>query len=387
LTRKKKWTSWLLAAMLLVLLLLPACSAAGSPQQPQADPTRLSLDPGTIQPAASAIVLSPTLTALPASTTFTPSPNPTPAPVLRQLTAGGCCVGPFWSPDSAQVLYLDRPAPDAPAGIWSVAPEGGEPALVTNRLGLYSQDMAYLAYPENGITVIERAADGARWNLANGGRAVAFSPDNTLLAWTAGQTGPPFDTARRTIWISAIAGSQARPVADVFGGSLVGWLPGGRLLISGRLDAQEPETSLWVVDLEAEQWVEILRSGQRLRGTLISPEGGWLAYQVLFGEKPEDDGLWAVNLVTGERKKLTLFGAYRWRAEGQLLVVPLDMTSPIHQLWEVAVLTGKTHPLTSRAVTPLRIANGDWAVSPDGKYIVYVSAVDDNIWVMDLPKN
>ncbi len=272
-----------------------------------------------------------------------------------------------------------------PAGIWGVGLGGGEPALVTDLLGSYSADMAYRAYPENGLTVIERSADGTRWNLANGARAVAFSADNTHLAWTAGQTGPPFDTARRAVWVSLIDGSQARPVAEVFGGSLVAWLPDGRLLVSGRLDAQAPETSLWAVDWETGQWTEILRSPRRLRSVSLSPGGGWLAYQVLFSDPAEDNGLWVLDLATGERRRLALFGAYRWRAEGRLLVIPLDMENSIHQLWEVEGRTGEARPLTDRSLTPFRIANGDWAVSPDGRQVVFVSAADYNIWLMELP--
>ena len=37
------------------------------------------------------------------------------------------------------------------------------------------------------------------------------------------------------------------------------------------------------------------------------------------------------------------------------------------------------------SLTPLNILNGDWRVSPDGKYIVFVNSADRNLWLLELP--
>jgi hypothetical protein len=34
----------------------------------------------------------------------------------------------------------------------------------------------------------------------------------------------------------------------------------------------------------------------------------------------------------------------------------------------------------------LPIAGGDWALSPDGTRLVFVSALDHNLWVLELPE-
>jgi Tol biopolymer transport system component len=47
--------------------------------------------------------------------------------------------------------------------------------------------------------------------------------------------------------------------------------------------------------------------------------------------------------------------------------------------------TGQTDPLTDPETTPLRIEGGDWTLSPDGKKVVFVSAVDQNLWLVTLP--
>jgi Tol biopolymer transport system component len=41
--------------------------------------------------------------------------------------------------------------------------------------------------------------------------------------------------------------------------------------------------------------------------------------------------------------------------------------------------------LTDPALTPFRVAGGDWSPSPDGNRVVFVSADDHNLWVMDVP--
>jgi hypothetical protein len=41
--------------------------------------------------------------------------------------------------------------------------------------------------------------------------------------------------------------------------------------------------------------------------------------------------------------------------------------------------------LTEPGVSPFKIANGDWRVSPGGDEIIFVSAEDRNIWKIGLP--
>jgi dipeptidyl aminopeptidase/acylaminoacyl peptidase len=86
-------------------------------------------------------------------------------------------------------------------------------------------------------------------------------------------------------------------------------------------------------------------------------------------------------------RRLPVFGAYRWRSEGKLLVIPLESAegSASHRLLEVDVASGEARALTDPALTPFRVAGGDWAPSPDGNRIVFVSDADHNLWVIDLP--
>jgi hypothetical protein len=282
------------------------------------------------------------------------------------------------------VLYIDRPSPSDPSGIWSISIQGGSPAFLTNRLGIYSEGWVYRAFPEGETTVIERLEDGARWTIANGGRPVLFAPGNQKIAWTAGQGGPPFDSPVREIWVSNPDGAEARPSFQAVGAGLVGWLTPETLLVSGRDAPEDPLIKLWSVSLADGAITEILQT-PGLRGVSLSPERRWLAYQVVFSGDAAQDGLWVVDLQTGETRRLDVFGAYQWRPGGRLLVIPLEPDASAHRIVEVDAATGETRQLTDPAVTPIRIANGEWAVSPDGRHIAWVSADDFNIWALEMP--
>jgi Tol biopolymer transport system component len=298
-------------------------------------------------------------------------------------------VEPFWSPDSQQILYIDRPAQDAPAGLWGVDTLGSEPQFVTERLGIYSADMLLRAFPRDGATYIEDLSTGEQWSVPNGGRAVSFSADKNWVAWTAGQTGPPFNTARREIWISSVEGGQDRQVFSGIRAGFEGWFPDGRLLVSGLIDGPDSEQALWALNADQIQdgqpeLVELGRGG-RLREARISPNGDWVAYLSTFSTDPAQDGIWLADARSGERRRLDVFGGYQWRDDQRLLIIPLDLSQPAQRLLQVEAASGQLQAVTDPAITPFKIANSDWNVSPDGEMIAFVSAEDGNIWVLELP--
>jgi hypothetical protein len=282
------------------------------------------------------------------------------------------------------VFFIDKPTGEAQTGIWGVPVAGGAPGLVTARLGIYSTDNQYLAFPKGGQTVVERLADGQQWTIPSEGRAVDFSQDAAWVAWTAGQPGPPFDTLRREIWISHSDGSQPTLVQSVYGGGFSGWLGDGRLLFSGRPSLDETVQGIWAVPVSGGDPV-LLAKAERFRSIVASPDGSWMAYQVAFTSDPQANGLWVVNTTSLETQRLPVYGAFRWRSSDRLLVIPLDPSQPVQTIWEFQFPSGQSRPLTDPARIPLKIANGDWSVSPNGQYVVYVSSEDLNLWLLQLP--
>lgn len=353
---------------LLLLSPTPAPAVTATDREPQPAPTL----PDTP---------SPTLTV---AGSPTPAPTHTPQPEARllQVTTGGCCPQPTWSQDG-RIMYVDKPETHAPAGLWSISIEGDGPVLVSERLGIYSRDMRMVAYPDQGQTFVERLEDGQVWLIPSDGRAVYFSPDGTRLAWTAGDSGPPSGSARRQVWVGQVDGSQANPVVSLYGGGFIDWFPDGRLLINGRYAPGDEVQVYWAFN-PADGSLDELARGSRLRGASLSPSGEWLAYQAVFSADPAQDGMWLVNTNTGQSSRLDVFGSYRWRDGSRLLLVPLDAASPNHRILEIEAESASITPLTDPGLTPFKIANGDWSVSPGGNQAAFVSAWDHNIWVLEL---
>ncbi len=355
------------ARWLLPALMLSACSSVVTP-------SGLPPAPEAMHPAPSAVPLP----------TDAPAPSPTPAPVLRQLTTGGCCVQPFWSADGAQVQFIDKPTAEAPVGIWGVDIAGSAPQFVTDQLGVRSPDGTLVAYPEDGRAYVQRLSDGQRWTAPSGGRAISFSPDSRLITWQQTTVAGTNDRRVVEVWVANVDGSEPRRLARLVGGTFSGWLPDGeRLLVSGR--EREGDESFFGVYRVSDESLTVIARAARLRGGTLSPEGGWVLYQVTFSGDPARDGVWVARTDGSEARRLAMFGAYRWRVEGELLVIPLEPGQP-HRLLAVDAATGETRALTDPAVTPFRVAGGDWAPSPDGRHIVFVSADDHNVWLLELPQ-
>lgn len=369
--------------------------ATPSPTTPTPSPTvSLRSSPGP----------RPTITPSPSPTvTLAASPTPTPMPTLRQLTQGGCCTQPFWSPDSRRVLFIDKPGLELPAGIWGVdviRPQA-TPELVTERVAFYSPDLTLRSELNEDTTLIERLGDplsetespsGAEgspeetWEVPAGGRPVSISPGQKRIAWQISDDDLPFERRMTQIWIANLDGSAPQMVANLPRGGLSGWISDDLLLLSGRESLEAQEQILFTLSLTDGSWVELAR-GERLRGGLLSPDGAWLVYFVALDKDPAENGLWLVRSDGSERRKLEreLFGAYHWRDARRLLIIPFQPQATSHELWELDLDTGGTRRLIDPEVIPFKIANGDWAVSPDGRYVVFVESSDRNIWLLTLP--
>ena len=376
---------WVVACTLFAVLVIgcgpqtepanPAGSSSQAPQPPSPGPT-LRQGSGQALRSGSVQVDAPV-----------PSPSPTPVPALRQLIEGGCCTQPFWSPDSRQVLFIDKPAPDAPVGIWgvNVIQFDPTPELVTERIAFYTADMAFLVELGEDTTTIERLADNARWTVPAEGRSVSISPSRKRIAWQVSDDDLPFERRTTQVWVANLDGTDAQAVATLPRGGFAGWISDDVLLLSGRESLESREHMLYAFSLDSGRTTELVRA-ERLRGGLLSPDGAWLAYYVALDEDPAQNGLWLVRTDGSARRQLDrdLFGAYQWRDAGRLLVIPFRPKAVSHELWELDVSTGETRRLTDPAVTPFKVANGDWTVSPDGRHVAFVESRDHNTWLLTL---
>ena len=374
-----------LPAAVLLAAIIAACSQPLPTLVATISPAATNTPVSHLPAAATALPQTETVTPLP-SATFTPAPSPTPFPTARQLTEGGCCVRPFWSSDGLQVRYIDRPTDSSPSGIWGVDLEGGDPVFVAARPGVYSPDESLVAYPSGGRTIIERVADGETWTAPSNGRPVSFAPDSQRIAWQIASSTVNFDRRVVQVFVASVDGSDVAQVAQLVGGGLAGWFPDSqRLLITRRAEAGN-DTELAILNLASGEQ-QVIAVAPRLRGISLSPQGGWLAYLVSFSGDADLDGLWVLRSDGTSARRLDRFGAYAWRTEGRLLLIPLAPGSASNRLLEVDASTGQARELIDIGRTPLRIAEGNWSLSPDGSRLAFVAAEDHNIWVLDLPQS
>ncbi len=347
-------------------------------------------EPPTFTPAPTETPTpSPTSTATSTSTPV-PSPTPTPTPALRQLTEGGCCVQPFFSPDSRQILFLDKPDIQAPTGIYGVdvVNPQPEPVLVHEIVGFRSPDQTIVATIEGDLVRFVDEVNDKSWTVDTSGTWPRYSPDGSQILWTVTDREGPYDRRRSDIWLADLAGSNPRMIGSVVGGGFAGWLPDSQhILLINRDNLDEEERTLILHNLANDQQISLARE-RRLRGIEISPGGRWIAYFLTFSDEPEKDGLWVVSSDGQSQNKLDVpgFGAYRWRNDNTLLYIPMRISAEESmQLWAVDVSSNQRRPLSDPTSLIFSISNGDWEVSPDGQHIAFVNSVDQNIWLITLP--
>ncbi len=322
--------------------------------------------------------------------TDTPRPTPTitPTPELKQLTTDGCCVMPSWSPDSKQVLFIDKPNEDAPAGIYAVDIASGASRLPqrVGRVGLYSPDRSLAAFAEGANTLVEKISTGQSWAIPNQGQSLDFAPDDRHIAWAIEAISGPYDQRQSDIYVANIDGTDVTKAARLYGADIVGWLPKGlNLVFLGRPSLATHDRTLTVLDLASNTAADLV-TAERIQGVSISNGGTWIAYFISFNDDRTRNGLWLQRTDSSDVKRIDQWGAYQWRDDSHLLVIPMRASSDTaFEVYEVDAETGVMRKLTTASVTPLNILNGDWRVSPDGKYLVFVNRSDRNLWLLKLP--
>jgi Tol biopolymer transport system component len=283
------------------------------------------------------------------------------------------------------VLFIDQPQSTAPTGIYGVPLTGGEEQLVSERIGLPSPDGRYRAYlSDNGETIVEPIDSSTRWVIPNGGLRVFFSPNSERLAWAAIPQSGNFDERPAVISISDIDGSDPAEIITIYGGGIGGWLDDDHLLLVGRDRGQSQDVALFSLSVIDGTRTDLI-TNQRIRSVQIAPGGGWVSYTIsLNTDDSVDDGLWVIRADGGERYKLEVAGAARWRDATHLLLIPYEVGAESHRLWEFSTESGQAYPLTDPTVTPFKVSAGDWSVSPDGKHLVFLSD-DQSLWVLTIP--
>ena len=278
-------------------------------------------------------------------------------------------------------------------GYWGVdtTQPGAAPELLTERIALYTRDLSFVVEYGGGQTTIAQL-DGPlsetvvdQWAVPAGGRSISISPDRSRIAWDVSNTDLPFERRVSEIWVANFDGTEARSVVRLPRGGFSGWITDDVLLLSGRESLESRETVLTAYSLADDSTVELVRA-DRPRGIRLSPDRRWMAYYISLSDEPAENGLWLQRTDNSERRQLgrDLFGSYAWRDASRLLIIPFSPEAEYHEFWEVDVEEGEARRLTDPAVTPFKVANADWRVSPDGRHVAFVESRDENIWMLTL---
>ena len=374
--------------------LIGACTVIiiASPSMLLPDRDSVPSEAAHIQPTSDEVSeITPVATPLP-SPTPTPAltPTPSPAPQLSQLSQGRCCVQPLFAPNGQQLFFIDKPAPDAITGIYSIDLNKplSEPILSYQTIGFRNADWTIVATMEGEVAHFVDESRRASWGVDTGGNRPYYSPDSSQILWVATDREGPYDRRQTDIWLANLDGTNPRLIISLLGGNFAGWLPDSqRLALVTRDNPAEEERTLFIYDLVNEQRIDLVRE-KRIRGIEISAGGGWIAYFIAFTDNPEGNGLWIASSDGAIRRRLNVpaFGAYHWRDDNNLLYIPMRAsTEESMQLWEIDVSANTGRPLTDPDSIYFSISNGDWEVSPDGRQVIFVNSADQNIWLITLP--
>jgi hypothetical protein len=322
-------------------------------------------------------------------------PAPPARPALADLGVEGI-VQPFWSGGGDRVLFYDQPQAGLD-GTWAADPATGKVARERPQWGYYEAQGTLLTVPRPAqrATYVLHLPTGREWALpsTNGG---LFSPDGTVVTYNVssqnpGGGGAPGTLQPTTLLVSGADGQYAQRIPLPLSASALTWAPGkdgspnGRLLLSGRR-ARQDHTGLWLLNVGDRSLTDLGVRNRRMIGVHASPDGTWVAYVGMWNPDPAQDGLWVMRTDGSGRRKLPVLGSYRWTATNQLVVIPMRAAADeSHEVWEADPAGGELRRLTSGGETPLRIANYDWDVSPNGTNLVFVDAASRRLTNLSLP--
>lgn len=302
---------------------------------------------------------------------------------LRRVTQDACCASPRWHPTDADTFHV---MDGSSAGAYVLAFDaatGEAPQIVSDAPPpFYSSDYTHTIQRVAGVSQITRLTDNATWTVNTGGALPTLSPDNARLLWVLaeGLTAPGQDAPMTSVMVSAADGSDARQITYAAGLS-ARWLDADRVMLWHSADRI---TAVYIYNLLEDTFYELGR-WQNLRGMSAAPGGGRLMFYLPFQEDPAQNGVYMIETQQGAAPvKLPWFGAWRWRDADSVFYIPFEPTQRTQELAYYHIPTGESRTLTTRDSTPFIAANGDWDVSADGRRVIFQSAEDYNVWVLEV---
>jgi len=296
-------------------------------------------------------------------------------------------LGAWWDPRDLAAVYLIDAVPGQGSGVYRQPLDGSPREYVRPAPpAMPSPDGSVSVEPlGQGVVRVARHTDGSSWEVYTGGYLPAVSPDGSRLLWeeVVGEDVPGTSTPAVRLWISNLDGAQQRMVFQQSGGWSQ-WLDAHRLIIFKR-PPFTAETQVYLLNIDDGLMTpELLGTYRFLTRVRVSPGGAYFAYLLPFQEDPSASGIYVQRTEIGSTpRKLDFFGAYEWRDDRSLYTLSFDGSQATHALGYLDVESGAPHRwLTDAATTPIRVANGEWSVSPDGAHILFVDPLDYGLYML-----
>ncbi len=304
---------------------------------------------------------------------------------LTQITRDGCCAHPQWSATDPDRFYVMDGVPGERAQVygWSASQVAPLENLGLAPLPARSPDGTHAIIRDGGQVYIRRAADNAAWTVPTGNNMPGLNSDNTRLLWLerSGVSVPGQSAPNASVWVSAFDGQNARVVFTAPGAGAA-WLDEARLLLT--IPGEGRRTTLAVYDTRTDTQFT-LGTWAWLRGLSIAPGGGRLLFYITSQPDITTNGVFTIATVSGaQAERLPWIGGWQWRDADSLYYLPYTPEQPYQTLAYYHIPTRTNRTLTDATTLPFLIANGDWDVSADGRRILFQSANDGNLWVLEV---
>lgn len=310
---------------------------------------------------------------------------------ITPVSTGAWNVGAWWSPGDTDAVYVIDALPGQGTVVLRQPLNGGARQFVEFAPPTQTSPDGTITVTRqpSGMLRLTRGADGAIFDVDTGGVYPAVSPDGTRILYELvyGEIVPGTSNPSVVIWASAIDGTHVQRVYSSPGIYSM-WLDDHRVLIVQRVEYRA-ESRLLLVDLDTagpdgELVPQVLGAYDNLSGLQIAPGGGQLAFFLPFQDDPAHNGVYIQATQIGSTpQKLPFVGAYQWRDEDALFVLSYGgLDQSVHALGVIEIASGAVRWLTDPAIQPIRVANGEWSVSPDGTRIVFLDPADYGLYMI-----
>ncbi|MBN1200553.1 MAG: M23 family metallopeptidase [Anaerolineae bacterium] len=309
--------------------------------------------------------------------------NPLPDDVSVTLTTvneDAWNINSWWIPGDLDAVYMINAVPGQQTGVFRQSLDGSQRTYIESAppTQYAPNGLATARYLGGGTMQVMRLDNSAVWQVYLDGYWPAISPDGTRLLWEvlSGEILPGQEGPTVAVWVCNLDGSLSRRVQRLGSGWSM-WLDAHRLLLVKPV-AYSADMQLYILDIDALQPAPVMLGQFNYpRGIKVAPGGKWIAYYTPFQANPGSSGVYVVRTQPGaEPRKLNFFGAYEWRDDRSLYTLSYDGSQDAHALGYIDVEQGEHRLLTDPDDLPIRVANGDWHVSPDGERIIFVDPDD-----------